>query len=133
MYEALLWAAGGIAIAGLLAAYDGSRDVFHPLFFMAPMLAFLYTWMPSQLLSSGALFQYFSDRSARFRSDAECSRHSGLCAGVSGCRDEASGIAYSTLQAVAGQLPPAPDRGTSGGERGTGLLDHIHRQCGRFC
>ncbi|MBV9182633.1 MAG: oligosaccharide repeat unit polymerase, partial [Acidobacteria bacterium] len=59
MFEALMWVAAGISVAGMLIAYDGSRDVFHPLFFMAPMMAFLYAWMPSQLYRSGALFQYF--------------------------------------------------------------------------
>ncbi len=59
MFEALLWVTAAICIAGMLVAYDGSRDVFHPLFFIAPMMAFLYAWMPSQLLRSGALFQYF--------------------------------------------------------------------------
>ena len=50
MFEALLWASLAIALLGLLIAYDGSRDVFHPLFFIGPMMAFLYGWMPLQLL-----------------------------------------------------------------------------------
>ncbi len=59
MFEALLWAALAIAVIGMFVAYDGSRDVFHPLFFIGPMMAFLYAWMPLQLLHSGSLFQYF--------------------------------------------------------------------------
>lgn len=59
MFEALLWASLAVAVIGLLIAYDGSRDVFHPLFFIAPMMAFLYGWMPLQLLHSGSLFEYF--------------------------------------------------------------------------
>ena len=59
MFEALLWVSLAIAVIGVLVAYDGSRDVFHPLFFIGPMMAFLYGWMPLQLLHSGSLFQYF--------------------------------------------------------------------------
>jgi hypothetical protein len=59
MFEALLWISVAIAAIGVLIAYDGSRDVFHPLFFIAPMMAFLYGWMPIQLLNSGSLLQYF--------------------------------------------------------------------------
>jgi hypothetical protein len=59
MFEALLWISLAVAVIGLLIAYDGSRDVFHPLFFIGPMMAFLYGWMPLQLLHSGSLFQYF--------------------------------------------------------------------------
>ncbi|MBV9308688.1 MAG: hypothetical protein JOZ45_21250 [Acidobacteriaceae bacterium] len=59
MFEALLFVALAITTVGILIAYDGSRDVFHPLFFIGPMLAFLYGWMPLQLLRSGSLFQYF--------------------------------------------------------------------------
>ena len=59
MFEALLWVSLAIVAIGVLVAYDGSRDVFHPLFFIGPMMAFLYGWMPLQLLHSGSLFQYF--------------------------------------------------------------------------
>ena len=46
----LLVAAALIALGGPVIAFDGSRDVFHPLVFIGPMLAFLYAWMPFQLL-----------------------------------------------------------------------------------
>lgn len=59
MFEALLWVSLAITVIGLLVAYDGNRDVFHPLFFIGPMMAFLYGWMPLQLLHSGSLFEYF--------------------------------------------------------------------------
>ena len=61
MFELLLFAAAGIALLGVLIAWDGSRDVFHPLIFIGPMLAFLYGWMPWQLFSSGGLAQFFDD------------------------------------------------------------------------
>ena len=59
MFLALLIAAGAIALLGVLFALDGSRDVFHPLVFLGPMLAFLYCWMPWKLLSRDGLSQYF--------------------------------------------------------------------------
>ncbi len=60
MFDALLWATLAIAAIGALSAFDGSRDVFHPLIFIAPMFAFLYVWMPFQLSGSGGLLQYFT-------------------------------------------------------------------------
>ncbi len=58
MFELLLFLTVGIAMLSLLCALDGSRDVFHPLVFIGPMLAFLYGWMPWKLYSSGGLAQY---------------------------------------------------------------------------
>jgi hypothetical protein len=57
-YEYLLVAAVAIVAAGILIAYDGSRDVFHPLVFIGPMLAFLYFWMPWQLYQSGGMDEF---------------------------------------------------------------------------
>jgi len=59
MYEALLFAVVLIAVIGVFSALDGSRDIFHPLVFIAPMLAFLYGWMPFKLYTAGSLDQYF--------------------------------------------------------------------------
>lgn len=59
MFEVLLWATVGIALMGVIAALDGSRDVFHPLVFVGPMLGFLYGWMPSRLLASDGLARFF--------------------------------------------------------------------------
>ena len=61
MFELLLILAGLIAIGGTVIAYDGSRDVFHPLVFIGPMMAFLYCWMPLQLWHHGALAQFFDE------------------------------------------------------------------------
>ena len=58
MFEVLLFLAAALALLGVLAAFDGSRDVFHPLVFIGPMLAFLYGWMPWKLLNNGGLAQY---------------------------------------------------------------------------
>jgi hypothetical protein len=59
MFEALLWAGVLVLVGGFFCALDGSRDVFHPLVFIAPMMAFIYAWMPLQLLSSGGLSHFF--------------------------------------------------------------------------
>ncbi|MDQ2777575.1 MAG: hypothetical protein M3Y57_22070 [Acidobacteriota bacterium] len=61
MFEALLWAALLVCAVALFCALDGSRDVFHPLVFIAPMLAFLYWWMPLRLLSRDGLARFFDN------------------------------------------------------------------------
>jgi hypothetical protein len=61
MFEFLLWTAMVIAAAAGIYAYAGSRDVFHPLIYLSPMLAFLYGWMPLKLNTSGGLDGYFQN------------------------------------------------------------------------
>ena len=62
----MLLAAAAIAILGLVAAFDGSRDVFHPLVFIAPMMAFLYGWMPWKLLQQDGLARFFDPEQLQF-------------------------------------------------------------------
>ena len=66
MFDLLLWATLAVALIGTLIAYDGSRDVFHPLFFIGPMFVFLYAWMPLKLKSSGSLAQFFDSEQLVF-------------------------------------------------------------------
>jgi hypothetical protein len=66
MFEALLLTAAVIAIGGAVIAYDGSRDVFHPLIFIGPMFMFLYSWMPWRLLQQDGLSRFFSDDQLQF-------------------------------------------------------------------
>lgn len=66
MFEALIFGAAAIAIAGFVIAFDGSRDVFHPMVFIGPMLAFLYGWMPWKLLNQNGLAIFFDDDQLRF-------------------------------------------------------------------
>jgi oligosaccharide repeat unit polymerase len=66
MFEMLLWLTGGIALLGMIVAFDGSKDVFHPLVFIAPMLIFLYTWMPWRLLAADGLSRFFLDEQLIF-------------------------------------------------------------------
>lgn len=59
MFELLIWL--GVAIVGLAMwyAYAGSRDVFHPLMFIGPMMLFMYAWMPLKLYNGGGLDGFF--------------------------------------------------------------------------
>ena len=61
LFETLLVITGLVAVGGAVIALDGSRDVFHPLVFIGPMLAFLYAWMPWKLVGGGGLGQYLDD------------------------------------------------------------------------
>ena len=66
MFEFLLVLTAVIAIAGIAVAYDGSRDVFHPLVIIGPMLVFLYAWMPWKLLQHDGLARFFDLDQLRF-------------------------------------------------------------------
>jgi hypothetical protein len=59
MFEALLWAGVILLAVSLVVAVDGSRDVFHPLVFIAPMMIFIYGWMPLRLLASHGFERFF--------------------------------------------------------------------------
>ena len=59
MFEFLLLLAALITLGGIIIAFDGSRDAFHPLMFTGAMLAFLYAWMPFRLLHVDALERFF--------------------------------------------------------------------------
>ena len=59
MFEFLLWAVVAILAIGMAYAYAGSRDVFHPLMFIGPMMGFIYVWMPMKLYGSGGLDGFF--------------------------------------------------------------------------
>ncbi|HLK62888.1 MAG TPA: hypothetical protein VKU19_05590 [Bryobacteraceae bacterium] len=58
-FEYLVWAAIAIVIAAMICAYDGTRDVFHPLMFLGPMLGFIYGWMPLKLNTTHGLEGFF--------------------------------------------------------------------------
>ena len=61
MFEALVWTAIAIAVIALISTLDGSRDVFHPLILITPMMIFLYGWMPLRLLRADGLSRFFDD------------------------------------------------------------------------
>ena len=59
MFEVLIWSSIGVIVLGMAYAYAGSRDVFHPLMFLGPMMFFEYAWMPLKLSASGGLDGFF--------------------------------------------------------------------------
>ena len=59
MFVTILILTAVVAIVGTVCALDGSRDIFHPLIFIGPMLVFLYTWMPWKLYMAGGLARFF--------------------------------------------------------------------------
>ena len=59
MFELLIWLGVMIVGLGMCYAYAGSRDVFHPLMFIGPMMLFMYAWMPLKLYSGGGLDGFF--------------------------------------------------------------------------
>jgi hypothetical protein len=59
MFAALIWCVVIIVGLAIWYAYSGSRDVFHPLMFIGPMLAFIYAWMPYKLDTIGGLAGFF--------------------------------------------------------------------------
>ena len=59
IFPALLILAAAIALIGAILALDGSRDAFHPLIFIGPMMVFLYGWMPWKLYTEHGLERFF--------------------------------------------------------------------------
>ena len=66
MFEFMLIVAVAIAVIGFVVAFDGSRDVFHPMILIGPMFAFLYGWMPWQLLRHDGLERFFDMEQLQF-------------------------------------------------------------------
>lgn len=66
MFEFLIWAVVAVISFGMCWAYVGSRDVFHPLMLVGPMLLFVYAWMPLKLNSSGGLDGFFQRDQLQF-------------------------------------------------------------------
>jgi hypothetical protein len=59
MFISLTWAIVGILALTLWYAYAGSHDVFHPLVLIAPMMVFMYAWMPLKLDEINGLAGFF--------------------------------------------------------------------------
>ena len=66
LFPVLLIATAFIALLGTLIAFDGSRDVFHPMIFIGPMMAFLYGWMPWKLYAEHGLDRFFDHQQLIF-------------------------------------------------------------------
>lgn len=61
MFEILLWSTIAAALLGMLIAFDGSRDIFHPLMYLCPMFLFIYGYMPWRLYRADQLSIYFDN------------------------------------------------------------------------
>jgi hypothetical protein len=59
MFEVLIWSTIAVVVLGMIYAWDGAHDVFHPMMFIGPMLLFLYGWMPLKLLQANGLEGFF--------------------------------------------------------------------------
>ncbi|RZU38964.1 hypothetical protein [Edaphobacter modestus] len=87
MFELLLVAAVLVVLVGIFSAMDGSRDVFHPLILIGPMMILLYGWIPWRIYSIGGLDQFFDQEQLVF---VQTLNVLGILAFVAGCL--ASGI-----------------------------------------
>lgn len=61
MLEVLLWFALIVPLLAMLLSFDRTGDVFHPVILIAPMLTFLYGWMPMKLVRNGGLDGFFAE------------------------------------------------------------------------
>jgi len=61
LFDALIWTAILSVVVGMICAFDGSRDVFHPLMYLGPMLLFIYGWMPLKLNAANGLEGFFQN------------------------------------------------------------------------
>jgi hypothetical protein len=59
MFTFLIAAVAVVLLAAMSYAFTTTRDVFHPLIIIGPMMLFMYAWMPLQLNSVGALEGFF--------------------------------------------------------------------------
>jgi hypothetical protein len=59
VFSLLILAVAAVLAAGMMYAYASSRDVFHPLMFIGPMMMFMYVWMPARLDRIGGLDGFF--------------------------------------------------------------------------
>jgi len=82
MFELLIYLVVAIVAVGIIYAYSKSRDVFHPLMFIGPMMIVMYAWMPYKLYSIGGLNGYFQEDQLQF---VQWINVAGVAAFVLGC------------------------------------------------
>jgi oligosaccharide repeat unit polymerase len=63
MFEELIWLTGIVPAACMLLAYIRTRDTFHPLMFLGPMLIYIYAFRPGTYFYQDLLRTYFPDES----------------------------------------------------------------------
>lgn len=82
MFELLVWATAVLCLVSFVAAWRVFRDVFHPLIFTIPMLAFFYVLMPLYLIREGEIFSYVNESQCTF---VQAILLAGVAAFVLGC------------------------------------------------
>jgi hypothetical protein len=82
VFEILLLGTVVVACVGMLIAFDGSRDIFHPLMYICPMFMFIYGYMPMRLNNAGQLAVYFDESQLIF---VQTLNLLGVTAFVAGC------------------------------------------------
>jgi hypothetical protein len=55
MFEFFVWGVLFLCVTGVVLAYANTRDSFHPLLILLPMMAILYWYMPWSLLNNGSI------------------------------------------------------------------------------
>lgn len=101
MFEFMLLIVALIAVGGIVIAFDGSHDAFHPLISIGAMLAFLYAWMPFQLLRANGLERFFDSDQLFFVQGLNVL---GVLAFVGACLSV--GVRVRGAQAAAARLSP---------------------------
>jgi oligosaccharide repeat unit polymerase len=71
-----------LVLGAMVLGYIQSRDVFHPVMLLGPILLFIYVWMPLKLNDSGALYRYFYPDQLLFVQSVNCLAVAGLMAGA---------------------------------------------------
>ncbi len=104
MFELLIWLVILLGVGGALYAYEGSRDVFHPLMYLVPMMIFLYGWMPHKLSASGGLDGFFQVDQLEF---VQAWNAAGMLALIVGCLSVGARVPKLTSPAY---VPDDPGR-----------------------
>ncbi len=63
MLKELIWLTGAVPLLCMVIAYLRSRDAFHPLMYLGPMLIYIYAFRPGTYFYQDLLQSYFPDES----------------------------------------------------------------------
>jgi oligosaccharide repeat unit polymerase len=71
-----------LVLGAMVLSYIQSRDVFHPVMLLGPILLFIYVWMPLNLYDAGVLSRYFYPEQLLFVQSVNCVAIAALMAGA---------------------------------------------------
>ena len=100
MFEFYLWGVLFLCVTGVAFAYAGTRDSFHPLLILLPMMAVLYWYMPWSLLNNGGINSFLDMDQRVF---VQTVFFVGVAALIAGCF--AGGSLKRPLRSRLGRLP----------------------------